>query len=72
MQSPSDRAVRILGLIAFGTLAWSLLGFSTLGGSERFYLLVPPFGLALLVVRSAAGRSKLKRRIGLAGGCAGG
>jgi alpha-beta hydrolase superfamily lysophospholipase len=69
LRAISDSAVRILSLIAFGGLAWSVLGLWIEGGSERFYLLVPPFGLAVFIRLSAAGWSRLKARAVPACGC---
>jgi hypothetical protein len=72
LRALSDSAVRSLSLVAFGGIAWSLLGLWIVGGSERFYLLVPPVGLALFVRSSAAGWSRLKARAVPACGCVAG
>src|SRR5947209_19148478 len=63
MRSLPDSAVRLVSLIALSGLAWFLLGFWIEGGSERFYVLVPPLGLALFLGLSVGGWSRLKARL---------
>jgi len=67
MRSSSDSAVRIFNLCAAVGLAWFLLGFWIAGASERFYLLVPPVGLAILVRPRGVAWPRLKARIVSAG-----
>jgi len=55
--------LRALPVLALAVAAWWLLGFWLPGGSERFYLLVPPVGLALMLAFAAEPWRELKRRL---------
>jgi hypothetical protein len=72
MRSLPDSAVRVVSLVILGGLAWLLLGCWIEGGSERFYLLVPPLGLALFTCLFRQGWSRLRSRLVPLCGCVAG
>ena len=53
----------VIALLLASVLAWSLLGFCVHGASERFYLLLPPVLLALLLVRAPGGWARLRPHV---------
>lgn len=63
---PAGRQSRWLigaGVILAGGSAWWLLGFWVPAGSERLYLVVPPVGLALVVLLAAEPGRELRTRL---------
>ncbi len=57
------RALVVAGVVLTALLAWFDLGPWVVSPSERFYLVVPPLGVALCLVRSSDGWRKLKAQL---------
>jgi pimeloyl-ACP methyl ester carboxylesterase len=59
-------ATAIAGVMVVGVSSWLLLGLWIAGGSERFYLLLPPLVVLMVLATAAEPRQWLRGQVGLA------